>query len=402
MISVAEAQQIVLREARPRGLTRVNLGSAVLGLVLGEDIQSDIDSPPFDKAMVDGFALRSADVSHPRVELILIEEILAGHVARHAVGAGQCSRIMTGAPIPAGADAVIMHERTELVGERVRMLEGPKCGQNILRQGSEMRAGQKVLAAGSLLRAQEFGVLASVGRMSFQAIRRPTVAILSTGDEIVEPGVRPGPGQIRNSNASLLEGLAASAGAEPNILGVAKDTPESLTKLIREGLRADVLLLSGGVSAGKLDLVPGALVEQGVKPQFHKVSLKPGKPIWFGTKDDKLVFGLPGNPVGSFVGFELFVRPALRVLRGLAPNVPLPITAQLSGSLRHKSDRPTYHPAKVTSTANSLVATPVKWQGSPDLLATTASNGWLVLPAGELDLAAGAEVSVLLPELDLN
>lgn len=402
MISVAEAQEIVLREARPLSSAAAELGPMALGLTLAEEVKADLDSPPFAKAMMDGFAVRSSDLSSQGVELAVVGEVFAGNMPRCFVAAGQCCRIMTGAPMPPGADAVVMLEKAEQTGDRVRFSETPKPGQNILPQGAEMKRGQVVLRTGTKLRPQELGVLASVGRSRFLAIRRPVVAILSTGDEVVEPALTPGPGKIRNSNATLLAALSTAAGAEPRSLGIAADTKESLRDAIRKGLDADVLLLSGGVSAGQLDLVPQALEEQGVSPLFHKVSLKPGKPLWFGTKDGKLVFGLPGNPVSSFVGFELFVRPALRAMRGQSPKPPTEAPATLATPLRHKGDRPTYHPCRVSFSASGLRAAPVKWLGSPDLLATAGGNAWLVLPAGDFDLRAEAPVRVLLPELDLD
>src|SRR5262249_3251912 len=226
-----------------------------------------------------------------------IEEVTAGRVPQHAVGPGQATRIMTGAPIPAGADTVVAVERTRaLDGNRVQIDIAPRAGQNVLRRAQEMARGQALLATGPLLRPQAIGLLAAVGRTEAHVYPQPTVAVLPTGDELVEANETPGPGQIRNGNGPMLLAQAARAGGVPKYLGIARDRLQHLRALIGEGLNASVLVLSGGVSAGKLDLVPGVLQELGVQPHFHKVAMKPGKPIFFGTRDRTLVFGLPGNP----------------------------------------------------------------------------------------------------------
>jgi molybdopterin molybdotransferase len=224
--------------------------------------------------------------------------------------------------------------------------------------------------------------------------------MLSTGDEVVEPTRIPGPGQIRNSNAAMLLGQIARAGAQQQYLGIARDTAESLRELITGGLKADVLLLSGGVSAGKFDLVPGVLKELGVQPIFHQVAMKPGKPLYFGVRGETLVFGLPGNPVSSMVGFELFVRPALRVAMGRSDPGPRQVAAQLTMDYRYKSDRPTYHPARLQSAEAGWQVTPVPWFGSPDLRAITQANAFAIFVAGERQYRCGEIVQVLAPEMD--
>ena len=228
-----------------------------------------------------------------------------------------------------------------------------KPGRNVVPQGREMRRGDTVLRAGAVLRPQEFGLLATVGRTTAPVVPSPRVAVLPTGDEVVEPAETPGPAQIRNSNGPMLLAQIARAGGRPHALGIARDRLDSLRPLVAEGLDFDVLLLSGGVSAGKLDLTPGVLQEAGVVARFHKVEMKPGKPLFFGTRErpdgrpPTLVFGLPGNPVSTFVCFELFVRPALRRLRGLADaDAPL-VSAVLTEDFAYRTDRPTYHPARL-------------------------------------------------------
>lgn len=396
MLPVPAAQQLVLQHARRLPVEAMALSPALLGLTLAEDVASDLDSPPFDKSLMDGYAVRSEDGDSQRE---IVEEIMAGRVPTKPVAANQTSRIMTGAQTPVGADAVVMLERTELLDDgRLRLNETPKPNQNIMPRGREMRRGEVVLQAGKRLRPQELGLLAGVGRTNLSVFRRPVVAILSTGDEIVEPNAVPGPGQIRNSNGSLVAAQVLRAGATPDVLGIARDTLDSLQPLVARGLEADVLLLSGGVSAGKLDLVPGVLEELGVQPVFHKVFMKPGKPLYFGVKDTRLVFGLPGNPVSALVGFELFVRPAVNVLLGRTEPGPRIITARLAVAHRHHSDRPTYHPCKLVETLEGWQATPLPWFGSPDLRAICAADGFCVFEAGVREYSIGESVSVLAME----
>lgn len=401
LMQVADAQTLVLQHTQRLPAEMATLSPSLLGRVLAEDVASDIDSPPFDKSMVDGFALRSEDAAEGINTFRIIEEVLAGQTPMHAVGLGEAASIMTGAPLPLGADAVVMHEHTLFNQHQVRLQHPVKPRQNIMAQASEMMLGETVLAAGTILRPQELGLLATVGRTSVQSYRTPKVAILSTGDEIIDPGQPLSSGQIRNSNASLLIALVARSKAIPNYLGIANDTLESLRPLIATGLQSDVLVITGGVSAGKVDLVPDVLAEAGVNPIFHKVALKPGKPLYFGTHGNTLVFGLPGNPVSGMVGFELFVRPALRKLMGRSePFVSATMKAQCGSVFSHKSDRPTYFPAQLRTTREGWIAYPVNWKGSGDLRSICAADGFAVLPPGELRYSAGDYMDVLMLELD--
>jgi molybdopterin molybdotransferase len=400
MHSVAQALEIVLVHAHPLAAVAMPLGPETLGLVLAEDIVSDLDMPPFDKAMMDGFALRSNDLRDGRAELTVIEEIPAGKTPKLPILAGQASRIMTGAPIPQGADAVVMIERCEIVGNSVRVNDAQlTTRQNILSRAREMRVGETVLRAGIRLRPQEFGVLATVGRTKALVQPAPRVAILATGDELVEPITQPGPGQIRNGNGPMLAAQVARAGGIPWLLGIARDETDHLRLLIAEGLQADVLLLSGGVSAGKRDLVPGVLADLGVAPLFHKIAMKPGKPLLFGVKAPHLVFGLPGNPVASLVCFEMFVRPALRALMRLPPGPEL-VKAKLTKDYPYRTDRPTYHPARLQLTNAGWTVEPVAWLGSPDLRGVTSANAFVLLPDGDHHHRAGDRLMVLRVEND--
>jgi molybdopterin molybdotransferase len=270
-------------------------------------------------------------------------------------------------------------------------------GQFVLRQGREMRAGEVVVPAGTVLGPAALGLLAAVGRTEARLYPAPRVSILSTGDEVVEPEQRPGPGQIRNSNGPMLQALTARAGATPHYLGISRDDPATLARLVRQGLdEGDVLVLSGGVSAGKFDFVPGVLREAGVEAHVHKVRMKPGKPLFFGTRGNQLVFGLPGNPLSSFVGFELFVGPALRKLAGHATPGPTFVPVPLVSDLVAENDRPTYAPARLEVTPTGLGVRPAAWFGSADLRGMLTADALLQLPAGPVNYAAGTAVPALL------
>jgi molybdopterin molybdotransferase len=376
MIPVSQAQQIVLQHARPLAPEATVLTCTVLGRVLAEDIASDLDMPPYDKTLMDGYAIRAADLSEGQATLVVAEEINAGHTPTRTVMPGHATRVMTGAPIPQGADAVVMIERTQRLSDgRVRIEDKPaRPGQNILTRGAEMRSGEIVLSAGTVLRPQELGVLATVGRTTAQLHPAPMVALLTTGDEIVEANARPGPGQIRNGNSPMLAGQIARAGGVPRYLGIVPDRVESLRARITEALRSPMVVLSGGVSAGVADFVPQVLRDLGVEAHFHKVRMKPGKPVFFGTHGSTLVFGLPGNPVSSFACFELFVRPAIRRLRGHADVGPSWVRAKLAESIQYQTDRPTYHPAWLEAADNGWRVRAVPWFGSPDLRGLTRAN----------------------------
>ena len=397
MLAVADGQKLILNHTQPLTPQVVPLAESALGLLLAEDVVSDLDMPPFDKAMMDGYAVRTADLNQGKGVLSVIEEVHAGKTPQAALSAGRCTRIMTGAPIPPGADAVVPVEYTKLGADGRVAIDCPptRPGQNVLSRGREMRRGETVLASGSRLRPQEIGLLATLGRASVHAIPRPSVAILPTGDELCEAGDTPGPGQIRNSNGPMLVAQTSRAGALPKYLGIARDNPDDLRARMDQGLRSDVLILSGGVSVGKRDLVPDALHEAGVVAHFHKVEMKPGKPLFFGTRDKTLVFGLPGNPVSSFAGFELFVRPALRRLCGHTDAGQKMIDAVLLEDYHYSTDRPTYHPARLTITTGGLQVAAVPWFGSPDLRGLTAANALVVLPPGDVVHRKGSLYPVL-------
>ncbi|HUY92720.1 MAG TPA: gephyrin-like molybdotransferase Glp [Pirellulales bacterium] len=399
MLSVDEALARIEEVARPKTATRMPMAEC-LGLVLAEDVASDVDSPPHDKSIVDGYAVTAADLAGGEACLTVLEEVVAGKLPTRRVERGTATRIMTGAPLPEGAEAVVMVEQTELetdaggpLGQVQIRTTKFSAGQNIMRRAASLRQGDVVLRAGRVLRPIEIGLLAEVGRTEVLAIPRPAVAVLPTGDELVEPRERPGPGQIRNSNGPMLAASIRRAGGVPIELGIGRDERGTLSEQIAAGLQADVLLLSGGVSAGVLDLVPELLVELGVRKVFHKVSLKPGKPLWFGVLDrgqtQTLVFGLPGNPVSSLVCFELFVRPTLARLAGRPFAGLSAVRARLTTEFLPRGERSTYHPALLAYSAAGAAIEPLAWKGSADLRGLSAANALVYFPAGDRTFHAG-------------
>ncbi len=422
MLTVAEALAKILDQARPTSTVRMAVAS-VLGNTLAENIASDVDSPPHDKATVDGYAIVAADLAAGSAEFDVIEEITAGEVSTRVVSRGQASRVMTGAPIPAGADAMVMLERSETApsagsaAQRVRLKQdNVRTGQNIVRRATSLAHGDVVLRKGTVIRPIEIGLLAEVGRTEVLVHLRPSLAVLATGNELVDTGTVPTAGQIRDSNGPLLLAAAQRAGAEGLGLGIARDEPEELATRIGRGLACDVLVISGGVSAGVLDLVPAALRAAGVEEVFHKVQLKPGKPLWFGVRrgsgdptlafGQTMVFGLPGNPVSSLVCFELFVRPALAKISGGTPVGLLQLAARLNADFVHQGDRPTYFPGRLQPDPTDASAArgslpvpwvePLAWCGSGDLRTLTDAAVLIHFPAGEHAYAVGDLVNVLL------
>ena len=403
MISVEEALGYVVSQSLARAAQQV-LEAEACGLVLAEDVTSDIDSPPFDKALMDGYAVIAADIS-AGVELRVLEEVVAGKVPTVPLESGAATRIMTGAPLPELCDAVVMFEQTEPLPPvdgppRVRInQESSQPGDNLMRRGESMRQDQVVVPAGRELRPVEIGLLSEVGRVEVSVVPRPSVAVLPTGDEIVSPDRKPAAGQIRNSNGPMLLAAAERAGARAVSLGVGPDDRDRLRELITQGLESDVLVLSGGVSAGVLDLVPGVLKELGVEAIFHQVRLKPGRPLWFGTyprdRGATLVFGLPGNPVSSLVGVEVCVRTAIDRLSGRDVSGPPVLAAQLACDFQHRGARPTYHPAVLEQQPGGYTVAPVVWRGSPDLYGVSQANALACFPAGDKQYQAGDPLPVL-------
>ncbi|MGL6096670.1 MAG: molybdopterin molybdotransferase MoeA [Fimbriiglobus sp.] len=387
MLEVADALAVVLRQAKPLAPVPA---APTLGRVLATDVPADRDSPPFDKSMMDGYAVEAADGTIPRR---IVGEVAAGNPGAMTVGTGEAARIFTGAPIPPGADTVVMQELAAVADGMVTFSGQPqKPGKNVVRRGQEMQAGDVVLPAGTVLTPVALGLLAAVGRTTVPQFPAATVAVLPTGSELVDAGTDPGPGQIRNSNGPMLLAQVMRAGGEPRNYGIAGDDRDGLRAKITTALaESDVLILAGGVSVGKFDLVPDVLREIGVEVHFHKVRMKPGKPLLFGTWRGRLVFGLPGNPVSAFVGFELFVRPALRILHGHRIAGPVRARLPLAAPLVASNDRPTYHPAAL----DGVAVRPLGWFGSADLRGLLAADALITLPAGDVRHEAGDTVDVV-------
>jgi molybdopterin molybdotransferase len=398
MISVVEAHEIVRSQAKSLPAERVSLGD-LLGLRLAEDVASRVDSPPFDKSQVDGFAIATGDEAP---ELRVVEMVTAGHVPQLEVTPGATIRVMTGAPLPRGADAVVKWEDCEPTGDAtiVNPRKMAKPGSCVLRRGAAFHEGEVVLQAGKRLGPLDVALLAEIGQADVAVTPRPRVGVLPTGDELVAAHEACGPGQIRNSNGPMLIAALQAAGATAVDLGVARDTPEDLREKIKRGLECDVLLISGGVSAGVKDLVPGVLAELGVAEHFHKVRMKPGKPLWFGTREAEgrttLVFGLPGNPVSTYVSFLLFVGPFLNALAGSRERPLRREWLPLAAPFRHRGGRPTYHPCRFVFSDKQASLEPLDWKGSADLATLTRADYFAVFPEGDYELAAGDEVEALL------
>src|SRR6266478_3883582 len=350
MFSYRQALEAVIGKlqaiARTPATESIPLSEAVFR-VLARDILSDRDYPPFDRSIRDGYAVRSAD-TEPGASLHCIGELKAGDSPSIAVTPGACMQIMTGAALPEGADAVIMIEHTSRERDAVHLDRAVRPGQHVVRRGSEQAAGQTVLSAGTRIGFAEIAAAAQVGAANPVVTRKPRIAILSTGDEVVDFASTPGPFQIRNSNSVSLAAQISLLGAEAVILGNAKDSLDELRTKISAGLEADALILSGGVSMGKYDLVEPVLREFGAEIIFDAVAIRPGKPVVFAICKGKAVFGLPGNPVSTMVTFELFVHPAVDILAGAEPR-PLPfVQARLTAPLTERPGLTDFLPAQIS------------------------------------------------------
>jgi molybdopterin molybdotransferase len=392
-ISLDEARGLILDATRPLGSERVQLLDAA-GRALAEDFHAPWDLPRYDNSAMDGFAVCAADAA-AQAELLVTGYNPAGGTDLPPVEPGCAVKIMTGAAIPPGCDLVVPFEETEEFDGRVRLLTTLQVRDHIRFRGEDITAGARVLPAGTRLRPPEINLLASFGQALVPVFRRPRVAILSTGDELVELGAPLTEGRIINSNALSLAAAVRDAGGEPLLLGIARDTLESHLEKLAEGLTAEVLITSAGVSAGDRDLVRDVLAELGVEQQFWKVDIKPGRPTAFGVKGNALVFSLPGNPVSTMVTFEMFVRPALRKLQGLTPAIRPYVKALLAEPFRKRPGRTQLLRVQLRSEHGRLLASSAGDQNTGILSTMLRANGIAVLPADRDRFEAGDEVEVL-------
>ncbi|OGP64484.1 MAG: hypothetical protein A3K22_04310 [Deltaproteobacteria bacterium RBG_16_42_7] len=403
MISVEAALEIILSEIKPLGMERVNILSS-MGRVLGEDIVADTDNPSWDNSAMDGYAVRAVDTKEASkdqpVTLQIIEDLPAGYVAKKSVKRGQTIRIMTGAPMPKGADAVIMVEDTERRSgvssqkSEVKIFKEAKVGDNVRKAGEDFKKGDIVLRKGMTIRPAEIGMLAAVGKPNVYVYQQPNVAVLSTGDELIEIEEAPMNGKIRNSNSYAIAAQIKACGATPIQLGIARDTKKDLKEKLEFGLTADCIVSSGGVSVGDFDFVKDVLKQMGSEMRFWKVAMKPGKPLAFGVIANKPAFGLPGNPISSMVAFEQFVRPAILKMMGKKDIFKRAFDALLTKPVKKKAGRMHFVRAALEQKDGQFYVTPLEGQGSGILSSMVKANCLIILPEDAKDVEKDSKVKV--------
>ncbi|MBA7481313.1 Molybdopterin molybdenumtransferase [subsurface metagenome] len=388
MIAFDDAFEIMMGSARRLGMERVGIERA-LNRVLTETIVSDIDMPPFNKSAMDGYACRRADLAN---ELTIIETIPAGLPPKKTIGRNQCAKIMTGAVVPEGADCVIMVEYTEPTSDNKIRFTGSSTSDNICLKGEDIKKGDVVLQAGCKIAAQHIAVLANHGWVEPLVSLQPRVGIIATGDELVEPSRKPTACQIRNSNGFQLAAQVVNAAATATNYGIAVDTEEALDRMIKRATTEnDVVILSGGVSVGDYDLVREILEKNNIKLLFEKVAVKPGRPMVFGVSDEVFCFGLPGNPVSTFVMFELLVKPFLFKMMGHDFKHVVAYRQLEKTIARKKTERDSWLP--VVFTNNNKVAR-IEYHGSAHINALCEADGLLCIPAGAAEIKEGTTVAV--------
>ncbi|MGC1678115.1 MAG: gephyrin-like molybdotransferase Glp [Candidatus Binataceae bacterium] len=398
MISTDDALRIVLESVAPLGVERVPILDA-LGQVLAEEIRSSRDIPGFDNSAMDGYAVRAADIAtaseaHP-VRLKVLETVAAGRMPTHQVGPGQCARTMTGAPIAPGADAIVQVERTRKDGSIVEILAPAEAAAFIRPRGEDLRAGEPVMAPGRTLSPADLGMLASLSRSMVGVYRRPRVAIVATGDELIDIDQIPTGAQVVNSSVYALSGAIREAGGEAVILRVARDTRGEVRERLEEAMAFDVVLSTGGVSVGQFDFVKGVLDELGMRTLFHGVAQRPGRPLKFGTIGARPVFGLPGNPVSTLVCFYLYVGPALRRMGGRAEVGLARVCVRCAVDIKLANNLTEFVRVKLERQGGDYLATPTGNQGSGILSSLSRADGLLIGPAAASLLRKGDQATVL-------
>jgi len=367
--------------------------------ILRENVLADADSPPFDKAIRDGFAVRFEDLNAVPAVLSVVGESRAGRAANVSIERGQCCEIMTGAPLPAGSNAVVMVENTERISpSSVRILKAVRENEGLLRRGAEARQDELILRAGRRIGLADLGLLAGTGKATVRVSSKPSVAVIATGDELVEVEETPKPDQIRNSNSYTICAQVEEAGARPIPLGIARDNLDDLRHKVREGLEHDILIVSGGVSMGKYDLVEKVFSEFGVEILFDKIAMKPGKPTVFGHRGETYVFGLPGNPISTMVAFHMFVRPLILFLLKAENPSPKILNAKLEAPAKCDPERASLVPALVRFDAGQYWIHTAPWKGSSDLVGLSRANALIMIPRRPGTLEAGENAQFLLME----
>jgi molybdopterin molybdotransferase len=396
MIAVKDALARILESAGPIGLERLDIMSA-RGRIVGEDIFSGRDIPPFDNSSMDGFALRAADTAGASpdrpVELTVIEDIPAGHLAKKKVGPGQASRIMTGAFLPEGADSILRVEDTESAGDRVKIFVQVDKGNDVRLRGEDVKMDEKVIAKGSLIRPAEIGMLAALGRSFVSVYQAPVVSVLSTGDELTDIDGDVSQGRIVSSNSYSLAALVKECGSTLLQMGIARDTREDLSEKFQACLRADIIISSGGVSVGDYDFVKDVIRSLGAI-DFWKVAMRPGRPLAFGKLGEKLLFGLPGNPVSAMISFEQFVRPAILKMSGHKRIFRRTIRATLQETIKKKSGLKYFLRGIVSEETGRFVVRSTGEQGSGILKSMVMANCLVILPEDRTAVKKGEEVIV--------
>ena len=397
LISYQQALSRVLDQVPSPEVEVVSLHRS-LGRVLATSARADMAMPSFKKSFMDGYALRSQDVQRVPALLEVVGRVSAGSAELPRIGRNEAVQIATGAPVPATADAVQMVEKTRREGPRVMILEVVGPGQHVAVRGSEVEKGQIVVEKGRRIGPQEMAVLACFGYSEVETWRPPRVAIISTGNELVEIEETPGFGAIRNSNAHMLWAQCQELGLDARVEPIAKDEPHLLREAIRQALGRELVVLSGGVSMGEYDYVHQVLAEEGIEIVFHKAAIKPGKPVLVGRREGRMLFGLPGNPVSSFVTFMLFVKPAVQKWCGREPRPFLEVQAELKQEVRQKPGRQFFMPARAQSTPSGITVCPLKTKGSADIAGFARANALLSIPADQERIPEGSMVKVLLME----
>lgn len=399
MVSVEEASRIILRQVSPLPGEGVALLQAA-GRVLFENVRASRNVPPFANSAMDGYAVRWQDVARASttntVTLSVLEDVPAGYVARRRVTKGNAIRIMTGAPVPRGADAIVRVEYTESIGDRVRISGVDGQGSHIRGIGEDIQKGRPILKKGKLLTSADIGLLASVGKSRVRVYRRPTVAIISTGDELLEVDDAPRPGKIVNSNSYTLSAAVQEIGAVPHLLGIVRDKRKSLASAFKRALHYDVVITSGGVSVGDYDLVKGALLDVGVRMALWRVAQRPGHPFAFGRMGSKPVFGLPGNPVSSAVSFLLYARPALLKMMGYKSYFLPVIHATLEHEIKKTKGLKEFIRCCLREDDGRSFASSTGTQSSGVLHSLSLAQGLIVCKEEETLLPKGSQVPVIL------